>query len=138
MGHPGEVLGEGLYLSRNCEGPQGESRECLKVPVICIQGETDSFGFERLFFCESHYQELLTWEKKERACDRCKTVASLAWFQDPEDRTLSEVCGTCLSHLRELAFQDAMAYEEALLESKYGGHVPEEDVDECNEEEEEW
>jgi hypothetical protein len=60
--YPGRVI-------RRFEDPataplcEGYNCDCEKPSVVEIQGETDSFGYESLFFCHECWQKMLKGEE---------------------------------------------------------------------------
>lgn len=94
----------GHILSRNpdecCDACLGVDKE---VPaVIAIQGETDSFGYETLYFCQEHYDEFKEEAAKPyvNTCDRCGDEAELSHWRDPDEGmsgSISELCSNCLA-----------------------------------------
>ena len=64
---PGRVLRRYDGNSENVPLCEGYNCDCENLAVVTIQGETDSFGFETLDFCESCYNKMLAdCEKHEQ------------------------------------------------------------------------
>ncbi len=68
--------------------------------VVCIQGETDSFGADFAYMCEECRQADIAYKRSEEAssgtCDWCKMeVTTLAYTRDYEEGTNGPVYKVC-------------------------------------------
>lgn len=91
MGMPGD-FSKGSY-PEPCEHEGCD----LKESAYEIQGETDSFGCEYMYFCEEHGKMVLEEMKKPRvgSCDFCQTETKLKATRDPEEGMNGPVYDLC-------------------------------------------
>ena len=100
MNLPGSVLK--LTPSSMCDNHADE------LAVICIQGETDSFGYEKIHMCQECYDlytkhlEDVKNSDNEDACDWCKRVFKVVELRAFRDWTegysgsVYTVCPECI------------------------------------------
>lgn len=85
--------------SRSCEG---YNYECNEIALYKLQGETDSFGAEYFYYCQSCLDKTLLavreYEDQEEYCEWCKKLAKLKPVRDFEEGfhgPVYYVCSSC-------------------------------------------
>jgi hypothetical protein len=80
---------------------QAQCLDCEKPATRRVQGETDSYGCEYIYFCDEHYEAFYSeLTNTEYCCDGCGEVSSdVRPWRDPEEGNAGSVymrCSECI------------------------------------------
>ena len=97
-GLPGDVI----RLQNQSEICEGYNCDCNAIATHRMQGETDSFGAEYMYFCPSCLQKCQhdINDQEEETCEWCKKTAKLSPIRDFEEGLSGPVyyvCSGCIS-----------------------------------------
>lgn len=102
----------GRILSKN-PTEQCDDHEDRRA-VVAIQGETDSFGFETIYWCQECYDAYRNQKPVEESCVDCGQLAILSPTRDPEESggPVRDLCSNCITKQNERLFVMCDEYEE--------------------------
>lgn len=79
-----------------------------RLAVVRVQGETDSFGYEAIDWCDECYNKYLSAKENpeyNHSCDHCQAVdCKTTATRDPDEGSCGPIynlCDNCLKNLRD-------------------------------------
>lgn len=112
---PGSIIQLTSNNSHVCEYCDEKDNECMSHATYKVVVESDSFGSEYGYYCDTHIkdvEEQAISNPPEDNCDHCKRLLTVHPYRDYEEGYNGPVYWLCECCLRTAKRRDAEIYEE--------------------------